>query len=622
MVLKKMADITSSVINAYRVHIFVFLVAFFIGLTLAHPAIFLNDEFITTNQLHQLHKGHQIIVNEGKYGLAQNGTLGYFTPKQNILAYTLFLPMISMPAYWIIDITREQFAYFIIVVWTITALLLLLFINHFFRKFSYISRWQWTPAMVVAIFVAFFVNLYYYSPFSINPVDNYPEILAIVFTNIILLALSAMLMYEINRTLFEDPGFSFFGTLVCLSSSSYILWSTFCKDHILVLACFVPFVLCLVRFVKTDEYWYLPLAFLFSGLMAWARPEIAAWIFILVCGICGYTLIRYRRHNSPVYAPVMVFLSPLFTLIGALPFFLNNLLITKNMLIPVFSLYIRAGDGELVVNASQPLMPNTGINNLETILINQLPAISSSPVVALSDLAGIFFYPQTGNISIFAIVPLFLVMVLIIGIFLIRRKTRFSSEEKKFMALFLLIALTIFLAYVNSIHILNTDLGISPDIRYLSPIYLPLILAGLLLLKKTDILPENPADYITRLILVGGVGLVVLTILLPVAYAPSVVTPSPILIWSAIGKFFSIYTLAIVLLATGSILYSEFVKRKSLISEYLLYLLCSLPFLWQVNETLAIRSFSGFAGYIFWIPVIRVIYDWFFTIIFLRTLLP
>lgn len=617
-----MADNTSSAISIYRIHLFVFLVVFFLGLTLAHPAIFLNDEFITTNQLHQLHKGHQIIINEGKYGLAQNGTLGYFSPKQNILAYTLFLPVISMPAYWFIDITGEQFAYFIIVVWTITALLLLLFITHFFRKFSYIIRWQWTPAMVVAIFVTFFINLYYYSSFSIDPVDNYPEILAIVFTNIILLAVSAMLIYEINRTIFEDPGLSFFGTLVCLSSSSYILWSTLCKDHILVLACFVPLVLCLVRFVKTDEYWYLPLAFLFSGLMAWARPEIAAWIFILICGVCGYTLIRYRSYNPPEYHSAAVILSPLFTLIGALPFFLNNILITKNMFIPVFSLYIRAGSGELVVNTSQPLMSSTGINNLETILMNQLPAIPASPFVTLSDLAGIFFYPQTGNISIFAIVPVFLVMVLSMVIFLVSRKTRFSMEEKKFIALFLLIALTIFLAYVNTIHILNNDPGIAPDIRYLSPIYLPLTLIGLILLKKTDILPENPADCITRFILVGGVGLVVLTILLPVAYAPSVVTTSPILIWSAIGSFFSIYTLAIVLLATGAILYSEFVKRKSLISEYLLYLLCSLPFLWQVNETLAIRSFSGFAGYIFWIPLIRVIYDWFVTFFLIRTLIP
>ena len=314
--------------------------------------------------------------------------------------------MISIPAFWIIDITGEQFAYLILVLWTITALVLLLFINHFFRKFSFIGRWQWTSIMAVVTFLVFFINLYYYSPFSVDPVDNYPEILAIVFTNIILLALSAMLMYEINRTIFEDPAFSFFGTMVCLFSSSYFLWSTFCKDHILVLACFVPIVLCLVRFIKTDEYWYLPLAFLFSGLMAWARPEVALWIFILTCGICGYTIIRYRNQNRPGYHPLAVLCSPLFTLIGALPFFLNNLLMTKNIFLPVSALYLRDESTSLAINTSQSLMYSTGVKSLQSVITKLfLPAVPSSPLTMLTDFAGIFFYPQNQSISVFGLVP-------------------------------------------------------------------------------------------------------------------------------------------------------------------------------------------------------------------------
>jgi len=46
----------------YRIHLFVFLLTVFIALTIAHPAVLLNDEFITTNQLHQLQAGHQIVV--------------------------------------------------------------------------------------------------------------------------------------------------------------------------------------------------------------------------------------------------------------------------------------------------------------------------------------------------------------------------------------------------------------------------------------------------------------------------------------------------------------------------------------------------------------------------------
>jgi hypothetical protein len=52
----------------YKVHILIFLLAFFIAITFAHPSILFTDEWITLNQISQLHDGHQIIFNEGKYG--------------------------------------------------------------------------------------------------------------------------------------------------------------------------------------------------------------------------------------------------------------------------------------------------------------------------------------------------------------------------------------------------------------------------------------------------------------------------------------------------------------------------------------------------------------------------
>jgi hypothetical protein len=584
----------------------VFFLTLFIGLTFAHPTVFLNDEWITTNQLSQLHAGHQIIINEGKYGLLENGGMsGYFGHKGNILAYTLFLPMISLPASWVIDFTGGQFVYFILVLWTITALVLLLFINLFFRKFSYIGKWQWTPVMAVITFLIFFINLYYYSPFSVDPVDNYPEILAIVFTNIILLALSAMLIYEINRTIFDDLSFSFFGTMVCLFSSSFFFWSTCCKDHILVFACFVPVVLCLVRFIKTDEYWYLPLAYLFSGLLAWTRPEVAFWMFILTCSICGYTLIRYRRQDRPGYHPLAVLFSPLFTVIGALPFFLNNLLITKNMLLPVASINIEEGAVSHVVNTSVSLLPVTHVESPLSVIITHLPGIPQSPVETLSDLAGIFFFPANGSIGVFALVPLFLVMAIIAGILLVWKKTLLSSEEKKFISLSLLIALAVFLAYSSMLHIMNTHRGEVPDMRFLSPAYLPLMVIGLILLKKVDILPENPADSVKRIFLVCSAGLVISIVFLPMAYAFIKQTD----FFPPFEKFFSLYILAVVLLATGTILSCIVTRHKAMICEYLVFLLCSLPFFWQVNLILILRYLNNSSGYIFWIPVVRVIYD-------------
>ena len=142
----------------------------------------------------------------------------------------------------------------------------------------------------------------------------------------------------------------------------------------------------------------------------------------------------------------------------------------------------------------------------------------------LGDLAGIFFYPRNGSISVFGLVPLFLLAIILVGILLARKKIPFDSEEKRFMGLSLLISLTVFLAYAFEIHSLNTSSGIVPDIRYLSPLYLPLTIVGLLSLKKVNVFPEKPVDMIKQLLVVGIIGLPFSLILLTLAYAPAAIS--------------------------------------------------------------------------------------------------
>ena len=601
----------------YRVHIVVFLVALFIGLTLAHPAVLLNDEFITTNQLHQLHAGHQVIINEGKYGVFENGSLdSYFQYKSNILGYSLFLPLLSLPANLIIDLFGEQCAYLIICLWTVVLLILILFVNHFFSKFSFIGRYQWTQYAIVVIFILFFLNLSFFETFPVDPVENFPEILAIVFTNIILLALSAMMMYEINRTIFEDPAFSFFGTIVCLFSSSYFLWVSYCKDHILVLLIITAIFLCLVRLVKTDDDWYLPLSFLLSGLLAWARPELALWLFLLICGICGYGLIYSRSRNRSGHDLLFILCSPLFTLIGALPFFLNNFLITKNVLLPPITLYFANTSTPLGMNATKSLIPVAGAKSTGSVIMQFVPTIPLNPLDLFTDLVGIFFYPENGSISIFALIPLFLVMAILACIFLLFKKIQFSSAERKFISISLLVSLPVFLAYASQIHLLNVDLGMAPDIRYLSPFYLPLTVTGLILLKKMNILSERPENSIYWLSVVCILGLVISLVLLPLAYGPSAFIDT---VHIPIHKFFSIYALVICLITLGTIIICKLINKGVNLSKYLIFLLCSIPFFWQVNATFIFRSFSAFANYTFWIPIVRVIWELIVNFVLIKT---
>ena len=66
-----------------------------------------------------------------------------------------------------------------------------------------------------------------------------------------------------------------------------------------------------------------------------------------------------------------------------------------------------------------------------------------------------------------------------------------------------LAAASVFLAYASQTHLLNTDFGIAPDIRYLSPMYIPLTVFGLIILRKIQLLPESPVDLLKKMFIVG-----------------------------------------------------------------------------------------------------------------------
>lgn len=597
-----MADNLSSRIEQYRVHVLIFFLVLLVGLTFAHPAIILNDEFITTSQLRQLHEGHQIIVNEGKYGFFENGTMTrYFIRKSNILAYSLYLPLISLPAYWIIDLTGEHFVYLILLLWTISALILVFFIQNFFRSFTIIGKCQWVPCAYGLIFLVFFINLYLYTSFPVDSVENFPEILAIVFTNIILFSISGVMIYEINRTIFDDPSFSFFGTIVCLFSSSYFLWVTYCKDHVAVLPVFIGIILCLVRFMKTDEFWYLPLAFLLCGTLAWGRPEIALGMFVAVMIIGGYTLTRYRCSvGFPEYPRIYVLISPVFTILGALPFLLNNFLLTKNFFLPTHSLYLQDTTTMVVANMSGSFSTMVGMKSPLAVIMRFIPSLPSSPAEALTDIGGIIFYPQNGSISVLAVVPIAFVMICVAGFLLVAKRLFLSEEERKNIVLLLLTTGAVSFSYISLIHLLNTDPGIVPDIRYLMPVYLPLTLFGLISLRKTRLLSGDRSD-IRDLVIITITGLVVSVVLLPILYLQNLRT---IRGYPPLEEYFSILTLALVILTLVSIALYRKSESGGPQLRYLVLLLCIVPFLWQINETFMVSIYCAYAKYTFWIPVI------------------
>jgi len=596
----------TAIVRCYRVHILVFFLVFFVGITFSHPELLLNDEQITVNQLHQLHDGHQVIINEGKYGLYKDGTVSeYFAARGNLLGYSLFLPLISIPAYWLVDIFGEHSIFLLLYLWTFIPLVFVFYVHLFYQDYSYIGKWRWTPSAFIVIFILFFLNLLFYFPVTIYGSDPYPEILAVVFTNILLISIAAALVYELCITLFTDPLLSFFGTVACLTSSSCFFWVSGCKDHILTMVLFTGILFCIVKLHKTGEQWDLPLAFLLTGLLAWARPELALWVCFALCVLWIYS--AFRNFNEKLWKqPVVFLLSPAFTLIGALPFFLNNYLVMKNPLVPPGAIYLSAKYSGLASPTASVLQQGSSIQGSS---INQIITMKNTVPSANipADLFGIFFHPMNGSMGVFMLTPLFLVMGIVAGALLLTRRISFTRDELHMIAIISFLALPVILAYSNDLPGLNYSIGITPDIRYLLPVYIPLTLIGLVIARKIPVVTDNLPAIMKTIPVICLVGIPISLYMTATAYADQAVADQ---LDVPLSNAFTLAILLLAILAVISIVISYYGRRHDALCAFLIASLCALPFIWQITISVRFWLFGATnIGFAAWIPVTRVLYD-------------
>ena len=98
--------------------------------------------------------------------------------------------------------------------------------------------------------------------------------------------------------------------------------------------------------------------------------------------------------------------------------------------------------------------------------------------------------------GILPLVPVFLVAVVILPVLLMREKIQFTRKEQLIIYTLLLLSLGIFFAYLRSLSGMNTSIGIFPDVRYLSPIYLPLTIIGLIIVRKIPSISDKPLELV------------------------------------------------------------------------------------------------------------------------------
>jgi hypothetical protein len=593
----------------------VFIVALLLSIGASHPQFLLNDEWVTGNQLAQLDQGHQIVTNEGKYGMYPNGTVYlYFQTRNNALGYPLFLPLLSLPALKLIKLLGDNFDYWLMTVWSLLLIILGLLIQRFYPEIKILNRIPISSFLLILAFIIFILDITFYLPFTISPPDAPREAAAIILTNDGLFAGLAVIIFEIIRIIFQDRSYSLFGTVVCVASSSYLIWASSAKDHILEIFLFSLIVFGIVKFYYTKKIGYCFFSFLCVGLLMWERPETGPLVLLfLFIGFIPYFISLWKlTKNQSVFRDLII--SPFFTLIGAIPFFINNYIVTKNPIIPSYTAFISEINSSTTNNISIISIGPINISGTPASLI-QLFVSQLYPHFGTfyRDLLGILFFPEIGTTGVFILVPIFLVGLVSIPWLLKYKSGQFSINERFLIISLASINFALFATYIGSYPILNSDAGVAPDIRYLAPVYLSFNLIGLIILSKFPGIRQKILDIVTYF-LVFTIALV--PIFLAVISINKHQTRDFYLVFFQVSFWISI---GIILAIIGSIFLPYlYLREKPNESPFvaILGLLIALPFIWQIMTAfLIVNMANSYAGYNFWIPIIVNISHFIFTTI-------
>ncbi len=602
--MKDASNTIISIIQKYRIHLLIFSIALFIILSCTIPKIFIDDEWITTNQLAQIDQGHQVITSEGKYGAYQNGTPGnFFNARNNGLGYSIFLPFVSLPALKCINVFGDSFLFFIVEFWTLLLIEIALFVKQFFPEYSCLSKSRWPNITIIIAFILFFCNLVFYQPFILAGKDAHPEIAAIALTNAILLAALAALLYAIYATMFQSPRISLSAMIISICCSSYLFWTTSAKDHMLMALLFGILIYCGIKFIYSNDRGYIPALFITIGLIAWGRAEMAVPLYIAFIILVIAKYITLILTEKDLKAGVFYLFSPFFTIIGAVPLFINNYFISGNPLISTRTVF--SAPVIMPTSTNFTVTPNivSGTSSFFGAFFSQFSQYSIMPGTAIYDLLGVLFLPITRNIAIFAVCP-----IIIIGLaFALLNKIHwrnFEHYEKKVILFLMSISILIFISYIRTLTSMNVSFGISPDMRYLSPVYLPFSILGIFLIQKSGILPTFSRKGLS-VIIFSMSEIILILIAFLIIFKPA--DKNFQFYVSNVSETITCITFALVVLC---ILAFVFIREKQKKNEYcslILHALIIVPLVWQLAMIFNSNICITFDGYTYWIPVVKMV---------------
>ncbi|MCX6689075.1 MAG: hypothetical protein NTZ39_05215, partial [Methanoregula sp.] len=496
-----------------------------------------------------------------------------------------------------------------------------------FPEFTNSLRYKWTNITIIAAFVFLFCNLVFYKPFIFTGNRAYPEIAAIALTNAVLLAALSVLLFATYVTIFKSQRISVSATIISICCSSYLFWTITAKDHMLMAFLFGLLIYFGIKYIYTDEFWHVPAFFVVIGLIAWARAEIAVPLFlaflILVIAQC-VRVIRTKNNNK---AEISLLLSPVFTIVGAIPFFVNNYYVTNNPLLPPYAVFNQnnapsAGNliassvstintigasvspittsHILVAGTVSPPIPQHALSQFfDTIIANY----SIPPGTSIFNLLHLFFLPENRAAIIFIVCSIFLIGLALALLSKISWHD-FSRPEKKVVFFLIINTIIIFFAYIHSWIWMSSDSAMIPDIRYFSPVYIPFSIMGIILIQKCGFLPVFSKKGLTVLMFSMGEIVVILVTLL-ILFKPRDISSQ--FYFATISETITCIAFALMMLCILAFVFNRDKQNRTEYCSLMLYAIVAAPSVWQL-AVIFISSISVHPyGYTYWIPVVKTV---------------
>jgi hypothetical protein len=293
------------------------------------------------------------------------------------------------------------------------------------------------------------------------------EMIAIVFTNIILFGIFSVTCFKITELLFTEKFKQLVGWIMCISMTSLIFWSTTLKDHMLMATLIMIICYLHIACYYDGKYWQVCVAYFIAGLLVWIRPEVG------ICIVVGMLLFNLDWGRYFIFGYL---LTSLFLLPGGIILLLNNYFVTGSA---TTSPFLVSTVNQIFVTS----LPSNiaAANQTSSNIINHILWIPSQVIYAqfypgfAEEWVRFIFSPTSGAVGL--IVPMCLVFFAIMVYIKHRPVIEYNT---KFLIVIGLSSISYYLLMSGSY--IGVDSGIIPDIRYFTTAYTVLTLAALSIL--------------------------------------------------------------------------------------------------------------------------------------------